>query len=206
MTKLTDDEQVTLNSYNKNATKWSAAHITPRYWGDDMEMFHKLLPKGRILEIGAGGGRDAKELIALGYDYVGTDVSPNLLEEARKNNPGAEFKQFSLYKLNFDEPFDGFWCAAVLLHIPKKRINEALQAIKRNVKADGIGFISIKEGEGERMNVGSDEEGGERFFALWQNNEFKKVLLENGFKIIREGHFPKSETTKWLTYHVRTEK
>jgi hypothetical protein len=35
------------------------------------------------------------------------------LEQARNNNPGAVFEQVNLYDLDFTEPFDGFWAAAV---------------------------------------------------------------------------------------------
>jgi SAM-dependent methyltransferase len=155
------------------------------------------------LEIGCGGGRDAKELIALGYGYVGTDISAGLLEEAKKNNPGATFQQVSLYDLNFTEPFDGFWCAAVLLHIPKRRIDEALQAIKKNIKKGGIGFIAIKEGDGEKMETEGGLDGDGRLFVYWQNDEFKQALTSNGLEVLQEGYYPKSERTKWLTYHIK---
>lgn len=112
----------------------------------------ELLPTGKVLEIGSGGGRDAKELIAKGYKYTGTDVSKGLLEEARKANPSTVFLRQSVYDLDFpDNTFDGFWASAVLLHIPKDRIDEALSRLRAVVRNDGIGFISIKQGEGQKI-------------------------------------------------------
>lgn len=203
MTKLTKDEEATKQNYDKIASIWVPHHLTPKFWGDELDKFHKHLPKGRILEIGCGGGRDARELTELGYDYIGTDVSTGLLAEARKNNPGVRFEEKSVYDLDFTEKFDGFWCAAVLLHIPKKRIDEALKAIKRNVKIGGVGFIAIKEGDGEKMDHSSDKDGGDRFFAYWQNEEFKKVLTKNGFEILHQNYMPMSKRTKWLCYIVK---
>lgn len=206
MSRLTKEEKITLKSYEKNAKAWSDAHLSRGYWGEEIQTFHKFLPKGKLLEIGCGGGRDARELIELGYDYLGTDISTGLLDEARKNNTKAQFIQSSVYDLNFDEPFDGFWCAAVLLHIPRARIDEALQAIKKNLKPGGVGFIAVKEGDGAKIEESGDAEGGARYFVLYKNDEFKKVLARNNFIILHEAYRPMSERTKWLTYIVRRAK
>jgi 2-polyprenyl-3-methyl-5-hydroxy-6-metoxy-1,4-benzoquinol methylase len=202
---LTDEEKITLASYNKHAVQWSNDHLSPGYWGDEINTFHKYLPEGRLLEVGCGGGRDARELIRLGYDYTGTDISAKLLAEAQKNNPSGRFEQVSLYDLNYSDKFDSFWCAAVLLHIPKNRIGEALKAIKRNLAPGAVGFIAIKEGTGETMEQNPTEEGSSRLFAYWENNEFKSVLEKNGFKVLSQNYKPLSERTRWLIYYVQAE-
>lgn len=205
MSKLTKPEEITKNSYDSIAAKWSDNHWAKKFWGDNFDRFYELLPShSRLLEIGCGGGRDAQELIDFGYDYLGTDISEGQLEQARKNNPGARFEQISVYDLNFPEPFDGFWCAAVLLHIPKERINEALQAIYSNMNPGAIGFIAVKEGEGEKIEHDPKEDGGDRFFSYWRNNEFNKILAKNRFEVLHEWYMPFSKRTKWLTYIVRT--
>lgn len=203
MAELTPEELITIESYDANAAEWAGAHMTPGFWREDMHEFNRWLPGGRLLEIGSGGGRDARELIRLGYKYTGTDVSAGLIEQAKKNNPEAYFEQVSVYDLDFDKPFNGFWCAAVLLHIPRPRIDEALQSIKRNIVPRGIGYIALKEGEGEAMTVSPPQEGGERFFTFWQNDDFKKILDDNDYEIIRENRRPLSESTTWLSYIVR---
>jgi len=197
MTQLTKDEEATKRVYDRTAKQWADAHTSADFWKEELTMFQKLMPSGKVLEIGAGGGRDAKELIKLGYEYVGTDISAGLIAVAQQANPGAAFQQISIYDLDFAEPFDGFWCSAVLLHIPKRRINEALRAIKKNIKPGGIGFIATKEGEGEQV------EADGRLFVFWSNGEFKKLLTSNGFEVVHEGYRPMSKRTKWLMYHVR---
>lgn len=203
LVKLTKEEEITKQSYEKIAARWANAHQYSRYWDNEIKKFHELLPKGTLLEIGCGSGRDAKKLISLGYDYFGTDLSTNLLTEARKANPKASFQETSLYNLDFTSKFDGFWCAAVLLHVPKKRINEALSAIKRNLKPDAVGFIAVKEGKGEKMETFNYKKTEQRFFAYWDLSEFRKVLLLNKFKILHDERKTKSDGTTWLTYHVQ---
>jgi hypothetical protein len=58
MTKLTDEEEITRQAYDTHGKAWAAARST-NYWDTELDKFYKLLPKGSVLEIGAGHGRDA---------------------------------------------------------------------------------------------------------------------------------------------------
>lgn len=198
--KLTPQEAKTLKIYDMTAEEWSVVHNTAGFWKKEMNMFKELLANGRILEIGSGGGRDAKELIALGYEYVGTDISSALLAIAQRENLDSSFLLQSVYDLNFSEVFDGFWTSAMLLHVPKSRIDEALQSIRNVVRDGGIGFISIKQGEGERV------EEDKRFFAYYSKEEFTRILLRNNFTIVETGVHPMSEKTIWLYFFIKVKK
>jgi SAM-dependent methyltransferase/8-oxo-dGTP pyrophosphatase MutT (NUDIX family) len=201
---LTEEEKITLRAYDQAAAGWSDYFDSGGGWPIELKEFHKFLPTGKILEIGAGGGRDAQDLINLGYDYVGTDVSEPLLDIARIKNPGQKFISMSLYDLSFPEKFDGFWASAVLLHVPKKRIDNALQKIKSTQKKGGIGFISIKDGKGESLEsreiVGKKPQ---RFFAFWSRPEFEETLQKNGFEVLYYGHRIVTKKTLWHMFIVR---
>lgn len=194
-----DPKQKTIEYYDRNAEKWAGDRPDRgSFWADETEKFHKLLPKGRILEIGSGSGHDTQNLIALGYDYVGTDASEELLKIAGKRNPGAKFYKKTVQELDDSlGKFDGFWAVAVLLHIPKKEINSALQSIKDRLNSGGIGFITLKEGEGEA----ADETG--RLFAYYQSDEFSKILDKNGFDILESAR-RKGDRNTWLEFFVKS--
>src|SRR3989338_777066 len=124
----------TVEYYNAHANEWAKEHggyEDKSFWFEEMGIFNEYLPKGKVVEFGSGAGKDAKSLIRLGYDYVGTDASSGLIEVARKNNPGATFLNMPLENLRLPKSsFDGFWTAATLLHIPKKEIGKVLSNIK----------------------------------------------------------------------------
>lgn len=201
---LLPEEELTLNFYNQVPRQWSESHNQPGYWKMGMELFRQLLPSGHILEIGSGGGRDAKELIALGYKYTGTDISTGLLEVARQALPGQTFVQQSVYELSFYEPFDGFWASAVLLHIPRLRIHEALTRIRQTQRVGAVGFISVKDGNGEGVEVETID-GLElaRHFTYWDREGFQLVLEENGFEVVDYIYTPRSARTRWHSFFVR---
>ncbi len=208
MTKpLTEEESQTLAAYNAHGIAWSTAHHEQGWWKPEMERLKYFLPAGKILEIGSGSGRDALDLMSFGYEYVGTDIADGLLEVARKNAPGLTFLKQSVYDLNFPEKsFDGFWCCATLLHVPKARIDEALQCIRRLIKAGGYGFISIKPGAGERLIPDDFGEGTTgRFFAFYSMTEFHAVLERNSFAVVEERQKQVTEKKSFLVYFVRVQ-
>ena len=195
----TDKEKQTVDYYDREAANWASSHKgyeEKSYWEGEMAKFHELLPSGKVLEIGFGTGKDALALIALGYDYTGTDASEGLLKIARRRNPNAKFEYMAVHDLEFD----GFWTAATLLHIPKDRIDGALVSIKKVIKHGGIGFISMKSGVGER----TDPETG-RWFSYYSQDEFNDVLKRNDFEIINKAT-RQGEKDLWLVYFVKTPK
>ena len=193
----------TVDYYDKEAQSWSDSHggnEKVSWWEKEMETFKSYLPNGSIIEVGAGGGKDAEALIKLGYDYTGTDASEGLLELARKRNPDTRFFQKYVHEL---EPsmglFDGFWASAVLLHIPREEIEESLNAISSVIKEDGIGFITMKEGVGERL----DTQTG-RLFTYYTEDDFSRHLGNTGFSVLRfEERITEEET--WLIFYVKKE-
>lgn len=200
---LTKREKITLKYYETHSREWSEMAYQKSFWTREILTFNKLLPKGKVLEIGSGNGRDAKQLIKLGYDYIGTDISRELLKIAKRNNSGVRFLYQSVYKLNFPEDaFDGFWACATLLHVPKKRIIEALKSIQKVVKVKGIGFISLKQGQGERI-----EDSTGRYFTYFTRAEFVQLLKSINFSVIKTGKkIHTKPDTFWLTFFIRNDK
>ena len=198
-------EQLTVKSYNETAKSWAEAHGDVNFWKEELEIFKNLFPKGRILEIGCGGGRDAELLLRAGYSYLGTDPAEKFIKVAKTRNPQAVFEVKSVDDINYPEnSFDGFWASAVLLHIPKKKIDLALGNLKKCVKLGGIGFIAIKEGEGEviKKEESSDGKLYKRFWALYSDKEFRNILERNKMKVRYFIYKPISKRTKWLIYFV----
>ncbi|MGB4758673.1 MAG: class I SAM-dependent methyltransferase [Candidatus Saccharimonadales bacterium] len=173
--------------------------------GGVAQEFKEFLPSGKVLEIGCGGGRDAATLVKLGFDYTGTDASAGMVGAAQQIVPHASFQQCDVYELaKLGRAFDGFWACAVLLHIPKSRIDEALQGIIGTVKQGAIGMISIKDGDSEEFEV-RDIDGmhEERLFVYWKKDDFETVLSRNNLSVIQYKYRPVSKRTNWHIFIVR---
>lgn len=205
---LSPEEQRTLEAYKTIAQTRNKTHGNPDFWRSEFEKLNKILPVGKVLDIGCGGGRDALLFTNAGYDYIGVDLSEEMLVGARELLPTADFRKMDMYSLDFpSHNFDGFWAAASLLHIPKRNVIKIFQQITNIVKSGGIGFFAVKEGEDERMVKGSLE-GDERFFAFYEEGEFLKLLQENEFEVLEHRrdmreYSPPKNLTVWLLYFVK---
>ena len=199
-----DQEDETIRTYDKYADSWANDHPQDDY-RTILTQLKQLMPHGSMLEVGCGGGQDADMLIAAGYDYLGTDASNGMVSLASRKHPGIIFQHINLYDLaSLERQFDTFWCNAVLLHIPKRRIDEALQSILTVIRPEGVGFISMKDGDKEffEERTQSDREEN-RIFVHWQKEDFERVLKRNGFKIVYYEYVPKSERSKWHRFLVK---
>jgi ubiquinone/menaquinone biosynthesis C-methylase UbiE len=196
---LTDEEQKTLEFYEKEGVDWAARRREPTFWLDEIAEFQQLLPKGKILEVGCGVGLEAELLAELGYQYVGTDIAKAFVAEAKRLHPKLKFAQASAYELPFgDQEFDGFITIATLIHVPKAKLGVALGEIKRVTKPGGYGFIVIKEGSGEELDY------RDRFTSFYQATVFTQLLEEHGFSVSKSARRPADPST-WLEFWVQLE-
>jgi SAM-dependent methyltransferase len=93
------------------------ANTADMAWTDRTEQeveraMRMLKPQGgeRVLDLACGSGRHSLELVRQGFEVVGADISPELLEIARrdaeKEGLKASFVEADLRELEFDAEFD----------------------------------------------------------------------------------------------------
>lgn len=75
-----------------------------------------LRPARTVLDVGCGYGRIADCFTANGYDYLGVDVSPVAIEQARERNPDATFLVADLANWNTTRMFDVVGALYVFVH------------------------------------------------------------------------------------------
>ena len=202
---VTMRNDVTLESYEKIASHYARTHFSTKFWIKEYKIFKKLVGRGKILDVGCGGGRDAVLFVRDNFDYVGIDGSRNMIKIARNRVKKGKFLTMNFYQMHLpNKNFDGFWAAATILHIPKRKVSRVLNSIKKILKPEGMGFISIKEKR--KMNEGIIKEkihgGIERYFAFYTEKEFRKIIEKNGFEVVRS-HIKKEDGTNWLCFFVK---
>lgn len=140
--------------------------------------FLELLPIGaRILDVGCGSGRDLKIFLERGYEPVGIDPSPSLVEIARERS-SCSVVVGRAEALNFNAAFEGVWACASLLHLPRRILPRALANINKSLVQDGIFFLSMQNGSGE--SVGEDG----RFYSRYSSSELISALNDAGFNVL----------------------
>ncbi len=134
------------------------------FWGQDVirhglypieqTLFERFLPKppARILDLGSGGGREAIPLARMGYSVLGVDLSPKLVELARRNAVGLEdrarFETGDVTRFNPErERFDAALMLAQLYgHIQGRRHRiDTLRRVRRALVPGGVLILSTKD-------------------------------------------------------------
>ncbi len=133
----------------------------------------------RLVDVGAGPGRDTAVFRDRGFDVVGVDLAPANVVLMRAQ--GLDGVAGSLYALPFpDGSFDALWTMSTFVHVPHDRFDDAITELLRVVTPGGplaIGTWGGREYEGI-------SEFGElrpyRFFSLAAHDRWRSMLERRG--------------------------
>ncbi len=96
-------------------------------------------PAGTMLDVGCNAGTDLLRMVNAGFMATGIDVSEQALQLCQQKCPQARTVMMNMLDLKeLNEQFDGVWVAYSLLHIPVRRVHEALTALASTLKPDGV--------------------------------------------------------------------
>lgn len=122
----------------------------------------------KTLDFGCGAGGSISFLKKLDLTIEGVDISPEMLDEAKKTHPNIKFKLINNSQLPYnDDSFNIVFSSFVLFEIPSKmELINTLNEIYRVLKKEGI-FIGI---------TGSMELYSHQWLSLDVNFEQNKSL------------------------------
>jgi SAM-dependent methyltransferase len=139
---------------------------------------------GRVCDLGCGPGHVARYLHERGVDIFGIDLSPGMLEQARKLNPNIEFQQGNMLALDVA---DGAWAAIVafysIVHIPKADIPQVFREMFRTLNDSGLLFLAFHLGDEVRREENLWGHQVSLDLVLFGRKEIERHLSDAGFGI-----------------------
>jgi ubiquinone/menaquinone biosynthesis C-methylase UbiE len=140
--------------------------------------------RGQVCDLGCGPGHVARYLHERGVQVMGLDLSAEMVEQARRRNPGIEFQQGNTLSLNRGE---GIWAGIAafysIIHVPRTEIAVALSEMKRVLRPGGLLLLAFHVGD---ETVHLDEWWGQRVsltFLFFRPEEMADSLRAAGFEI-----------------------
>lgn len=166
----------------------------PDHFKELRQVFSSRLGTGRILDAGCGTGRDTEFFTWIGYDAIGIDVAPGMIEYARENHDG-EYEVMDLRDMGFeDDAFEGVWCPATMYQLPESEMRVGVGELARVLGTDGTAVVGFKLGDGRRSNDGGIEE------YLIEDVTARELLTSAGLKVEDTIYNPGSEGYRWGNY------
>jgi len=149
-----------------------------------------LRPENTLLDIGCGtlrGGVAFIDYLDAG-NYCGIDVRENALAEGRKElaEHGLEGKQPELLlvpdmsKLVLDRKFDFIWSFSVLFHMTDEILDDALAAVSRALKDDGVFYANV--------HLGHERDAWLEFPVVWRTMDaYREKCARVGLEVTEVG-------------------
>ena len=104
---------------------------------------------GPVADVGCGPGHVTAFLCSLGLDAFGIDLSPGMIEVARRDHPAVRFDVGSMTELGLPNgSVAGLVAWWSLIHVPDDEVAVVLAHFRRVVRPGGVVLVGFHEGNG----------------------------------------------------------
>ena len=157
------------------------------------EFVARVAGRGQVCDMGCGPGHVARYLRDLGTSVFGLDISPRMVDEARKLNPDISFREGNMMSLDLeDQALAGIAAFYAIVNIPRDSLPTVFREMARVLKPEGLLLLAFHVGD-EALR--EQELWGRRIdmdFFLLPTGEIRRKLEDAGFaidKIVERGPY-----------------
>lgn len=197
------DSNKTIETFNKFAEQY-ADFTFSNLLQYELNRFIALVPKdAEILDVGCGSGRDVHYFSDYGLKAIGIDASEELIKQAKKRVPECTFKKMDMLELDFEPfTFDGIWSLDSVSYIKKELISKVLKNFNKILKKNGILFISVRQGKGEKI-IKYEKLGKEEIsISFFTQSEIEELLKQANFEILNS-YTEEGEHFTWINIFAK---
>jgi SAM-dependent methyltransferase len=135
----------------------------------------------RALDVGCGSGRLTATLIAAGYQVVGIDVSPGMLDLARGRYPGSHFIQADICAWAPPEQYDLVVAWDSIFHVPYAAHREVVGKLCNALAPGGVVLFT---GGGINGEVTGPMRGQTFYYSSLDVEEYLRLLKARGCRCV----------------------
>jgi ubiquinone/menaquinone biosynthesis C-methylase UbiE len=148
----------TRTSYDTVATSYAdivrEALDRDPYLRGALAMFAGMVDDGPVADVGCGPGHVTAHLHELGVDAFGVDLSPGMVEVARRDHPGLRFEVGSMTDLVLpDASLAGLLAWWTLIHVPDELVPAVFGQFRRVLRSGGPVLLGFHVGDESRLKT-----------------------------------------------------
>ncbi len=140
------------DSYDAVARAY-AAHLASELSGKPLDRHllnrfaEEVRGRGLVADLGCGPGHVARYLHDQGVTMVGIDLSPQMIEEARRLNPELDFRVDDMWKLSLaDASLAGAIAFYSIVHFEPDELLAVMAELRRAVAPGGLALVAFHAG------------------------------------------------------------
>jgi 2-polyprenyl-3-methyl-5-hydroxy-6-metoxy-1,4-benzoquinol methylase len=160
-------------------------------YNDTYDLFCDLITKKNpeVLEIACGPGNITRHLLRKRADInlFGIDLSPNMIQLAKENNPTAEFQVMDCREISrVEKKFDAIMCGFCMPYLSKEECAGLIFDCSKLMNPGGVLYLSTMEGDYLKSGFETTSFSGQnKVFLYYHQVDFLSGQLEeNGFTIL----------------------
>lgn len=190
-----DAYKETFATWNKVASIYQEKFMALDFYDASYDFVCEKVEKknANILEIGCGPGNITKYLLSKRPDFQikGTDISPNMIALARKNNSKADFEVMDAREIGkIDSKFEAIICGFCLPYLSPNDLEKFLPDCYHLLETNGILYISFVEGKSEDSGFKTAKTGDRVYFYYHEENALIRELEKLKFSHLKTFHVP----------------
>jgi ubiquinone/menaquinone biosynthesis C-methylase UbiE len=194
-------------TWNKIAQLYEEKFMDLEIYTESYKRFCVLLSKAQasVLELGCGPGNITRHLLRLNpqFKILATDVSKNMLELAKKNNPAIDTQILDCRNLNtLKNTFDGIVCGFTLPYLSKEDVSTLIADCTKIMIEKGVLYLSFVEGNYEDSCFISGSSGDRTYFYYHELNQIKEAVESNNLTLADHSHVTYKKTDGTIEIHT----
>lgn len=184
-----DKTTIAVGIFNKYADKYQDKFMNVDLYKASLDVFcrHLTSKRATILELACGPGNITQYLLSQNPELkiLGTDLSPNMIRLAQKNNPEATFQILdSRRMLSLAKTFDGLMCGFLLPYLSKEEVLQLIKDATILLNENGVIYISTMEDDYGKSGFEKGSAGDEIFMYYHEAEYLIDYLENNGFEVL----------------------
>lgn len=191
-----DPNSLAVKVFDKHASEYQEKYMDVSLYSKSLNYFLSKLPeKAKLFELGCGPGNIARYILSQKPQLVltATDLSPEMLKLAEKNNPGIKTALLDCRNLRNDKNFnDAIICSFCIPYLNPSETERVIQNISSKLNDNGLLYLSFIKGESETTELQVSKKGDKLYTHYYSAEFLTKILEANHFNILH--------TSEYLSY------
>ena len=195
-----DKTKMAVAVFDQNASAYQDKFMDVHQYKVSLDIFCRCVERkdATVLEVACGPGNITRYLLEQRPDFkiLGTDLSTNMLELARQQNPGAVFQLMDCRDIDkLDGKYDAVMCSFALPYLSKEEAVKLIAHAAILLNDKGVLYLSTMEDDYSKSGLETSSSGNQLYMHYHEAGYLVDTLKEHGFRVIdlKRQHFISGE-------------